>query len=44
MLALSRAGDTWEETIVPPGTSYRTHLLPGLDVDPDDLFGPTEVS
>jgi len=40
LLALRRAGDVWEETVVPAGSVYRTHLLPGLDVRPDDLFGP----
>ena len=39
MLALRRAGDTWDELMVAAGQTYRTHLLPGLDVRPADLFG-----
>ncbi len=38
MHALRRAGDTWDEAIVPAHQVYRTHLLPGLDVRPADLF------
>jgi Uma2 family endonuclease len=40
---LQRAGDTWEETVVAPGATYRTHLLPGLEVRPDELLGAIEV-
>jgi Uma2 family endonuclease len=40
LAALCRAGDVWEETVIPPGGTHRTHLLPGLEVRPDDLFGP----
>jgi Uma2 family endonuclease len=39
MTALCRAGDVWEETVIPPGGTHLTHLLPGLKVRPDDLFG-----
>ena len=39
---LSRAGDIWEETTLAPGAHHRTHLLPGLDVNPEELFGPLE--
>ncbi len=42
ILVLRRAGDTWEETVVAAGTTYRTHLLPGLEVRPDDLLGAPE--
>ncbi len=40
MHALVRAGDTWEETIVPANGVYRTVLLPGLVVRPGQLLGP----
>jgi Uma2 family endonuclease len=40
LVVLSRAGDTWDETVVPAGTVHRTHLLPGLEVRPEDLLGP----
>jgi len=40
MLALRRAGDTWEEVPVAESGSYRTHLLPGLVVRPAELLGP----
>jgi Uma2 family endonuclease len=40
MLVLRRAGDAWDGVLVPPGATYRTHLLPGLEVRPDDLLGP----
>jgi Uma2 family endonuclease len=40
MHALVRAGDTWEETIVPANGAYRTILLPGLVVRPGQLLGP----
>jgi Uma2 family endonuclease len=42
LVALSRAGDVWEETTVAPGAVYRTHLLPGLEVRPEELLGPVE--
>ena len=44
MTALCRAGDTWEENVVPTGGTHRTHLLPGLEVCPDDLFGPIDAA
>ncbi len=37
---LARAGDTWEETIVPESGVYRTIFLPGLEVRPAELLGP----
>jgi len=37
---LRRDGDVWAETLIPSGGVHRPHLLPGLDVRPDDLFGP----
>ncbi len=40
MHALVRAGDTWEETIVPANGVYRTFLLPGLVVRPGQLLCP----
>jgi Uma2 family endonuclease len=39
MTVLVRAGDTWEDSVVAPGSVYRTHILPGLEVRPDELFG-----
>ena len=44
MLVLSRAGDTWEESHVAPGGLHRTPLLPGLEVSPDELFGPVKTA
>jgi Uma2 family endonuclease len=35
-----RAGDTWEEIVVPATGVYRTHHLPGLEVRPAELLGP----
>jgi Uma2 family endonuclease len=35
-----RAGDVWEETIVPETGVHRTTLLPGLEVRPAELLGP----
>jgi Uma2 family endonuclease len=40
MHVLVRAGDTWEETIVPETGIYHTVFLPGLEVRPAELFGP----
>jgi Uma2 family endonuclease len=37
----SRAGDTWEIATVRTNAIHRTHLLPGLEVRPADLIGPT---
>ncbi len=39
LLVLKRAGDVWEEVVVPAGKSYRTRLLPGLVVEPAVLMG-----
>lgn len=41
---LSRAGDVWEEVVVPAGAVHRTYLLPGLEVRPEELLGPAEVA
>jgi Uma2 family endonuclease len=43
MHVLLRAGDVWEETIVPEAGVYRTTLLPGLEVSPAELLGPAAV-
>jgi Uma2 family endonuclease len=40
LVALARAGDTWDETVVAAGAVYRTHYLPGLEVRPEELLGP----
>jgi Uma2 family endonuclease len=39
---LQRAGDTWEEAVVPADGVYETPLLPGLHVRPVELLGPEE--
>ena len=39
---LQRAGDVWDEVVVPVGAVYKTRLLPGLDVRPEELLGPAE--
>ena len=44
MLVLTRVGDTWEETLVVPGALHRSSLLPGLEVSPDELFGPVATT
>ncbi len=43
LLVLQRAGDFWEEVLVKDDATYRTHLLPGLEVRPQELFGPVEA-
>jgi Uma2 family endonuclease len=40
MHVLRRAGDVWDEVRVPADGLYQTHLLPGLEVRPGELFGP----
>ena len=40
---LARAGDTWEETIVPESGVYQTIFLPGLEVRPAELLGPAAI-
>ncbi len=40
LLVLQRAGDIWQEALVKAEETYRTHLLPGLEVRPGELFGP----
>ncbi|CAN5912416.1 hypothetical protein BH23PLA1_BH23PLA1_44520 [soil metagenome] len=40
LLVLQREGDTWAEVQVPIDGTYRTHLLPGLEVRPAQLLGP----
>ena len=42
MRVLQRAGDVWEEVVVAAGAIYRTRLLPGLEVRPEELLGPAE--
>jgi Uma2 family endonuclease len=42
MRVLQRAGDVWDEAVVPAGAMHRTHLLPGLEVRPEELLGPLE--
>ena len=37
---LRRAGDVWDEVLVLPGAVYQTHLLPDLNVRPEELLGP----
>jgi Uma2 family endonuclease len=44
LLVLKRAADTWDEIPVRDGETYRPELLPGLEVRPDELFGPSENS
>jgi Uma2 family endonuclease len=39
---LQRAGDVWNEVVVLPVAVYQTHLLPVLDVRPEELLGPAE--
>ncbi len=41
LLVLRRAGDVWEEVVVKTSETYRTHLLPGLEVRPGELLGLT---
>ena len=36
---LSRDGDVWAEAIFREGAIYRTPLLPGLEVRPEELLG-----
>jgi Uma2 family endonuclease len=42
MRVLQRAGDVWDEVVVPAGAMHRTPLLPGLEVRPEELLGPLE--
>jgi Uma2 family endonuclease len=35
-----RVGDELDIPLIEPGATYQTPLLPGLDVRPDELFGP----
>lgn len=44
LLVLTRVGDTWEETLVVPGALHRSSLLPGLEVSPEELFGPVATT
>ncbi|MEO6810536.1 MAG: Uma2 family endonuclease [Isosphaeraceae bacterium] len=39
LLVLRRAGDVWDEYVVPLDSVYQTPLLPGLEVRPLALFG-----
>jgi Uma2 family endonuclease len=40
LVVLQRAGDAWQELVIPAGGCYHPHLLPGLEVRPADLLGP----
>jgi Uma2 family endonuclease len=40
MHVLVRAGNAWEETIVPESGTYPTVFLPDLEVQPAELLGP----
>ena len=42
MTVLTRAGDCWDEATVAPGAVYQTRFLPGLEVRPEELFGPAD--
>jgi Uma2 family endonuclease len=42
LLVLQRAGDVWDEVVVPAGAVHQTQLLPGLDVRPEELLGPAD--
>jgi Uma2 family endonuclease len=39
MLVLRRVADVWEEQVVTADATYRTDLLPGLEVRPRELLG-----
>lgn len=41
LVVLQRAGDVWHDLVVPAGGCYPPHLLPGLEVRPDELLGPS---
>jgi Uma2 family endonuclease len=43
LLVLQRAGDVWQEVLVKAEETYRTNLLPGLEVHPGDILGPAEA-
>ncbi len=43
LLVLQRAGDVWLEVLVKADETYRTQLLPGLEVRPGELLGPAEA-
>lgn len=43
LLVLQRAGDIWQEVLVKAEATYRTHLLPGLEVRPEELLGLAEA-
>ena len=42
LLVLRREGDVWVEIPVAEDATYRTHLLPSLEVSPAELLGPAE--
>jgi Uma2 family endonuclease len=44
LLVLRRAGNFWQEFLVKEDATYRTLLLPGLEVRPEELFGPAEAT
>ena len=43
LVVLTRDGEAWSETTVALAEVHRTPLLPGLDVHPDALLGPSEA-
>ncbi|MEJ7638052.1 MAG: Uma2 family endonuclease [Singulisphaera sp.] len=43
LLVLQRAGDVWLEVLFKADETYRTHLLPGLEVRPGELLGLAEA-
>ncbi len=43
LTVLDRAGDVWTENVIGTRSGYRTELLPGLEVRPDDLLGPASA-
>lgn len=42
LVVLKRPGDVWDDTVIAPGAVFRTGLLPGLEVRPEERLGPAE--
>ncbi len=42
LLILQRAGNVWRELLIPADGSYRTDLLPGLEVHVEELLSPLD--
>ena len=40
LVVLTRDGEAWSEAVVAPEATYRSVVLPGLEVRPDELLGP----